>query len=126
MPLEDGRDAYRAYTDRYYGGGTHQWLNESFFNLAMVHLQRNEPGEALNELSKMRKAVEIDPTVYIYQIVWSPQSQDVIDASLPAAQLADYALKVVHENRKGKDFDFDRAVLMIQKWCQGQRVRQFK
>ena len=33
--LKDGRDAYRAYTDKYYGGGTHQWLNESFFNLAM-------------------------------------------------------------------------------------------
>ena len=126
--LKDARDAYRAYTDKYYAAGTHQWLNESFFNLAMVHLQRNEPKEATYELWKMRKAADIDPAVYIYQIVWSPQSYDVIDSSLPAAQLADYALKVVEEvaNENKEQFNFPKAVLLIQKWSQGQRVRQFK
>ena len=123
--LKDGRDAYRAYTDRYYTAGTHQWLNESFFNLAMVHLQLNDPWNAVNELEKMKKAAEIDPGVYIYQIVWSSQSQDVIDSSLPAAKLADYALKVVEEvaNENKEYFNVDKAVLLIQKWCQGQRVK---
>ena len=116
--LKQGRDEYRTYTDKYYNRGTRQWLNESFFNLAMVYLQLGEPWNAVNELEKMKKAAEIDPGVYIYQIVWSPQSQDVIDSSLPAAKLADYALKVIHENGK----DFDRAVLLIQRWCQGQRI----
>ena len=117
--LKQGRDEYRNYTDKYYNGGTHEWLNESFFNLAMVYLQLGEPWNAVNELEKMKKAAERDPGVYIYQIVWSSQSQDVIDSSLPAAKLADYALRVIHENGK----DFDRAVLLIQKWCQGQRVK---
>jgi len=117
--LKHGRDEYRTYTDKYYKGGTHEWLNESFFNLAMVYLQLGEPWNAVNELEKMKKAAEIDPGVYIYQIVWSSQSQGVIDSSLPAAKLADYALRVIHENGK----DFDRAVLLIQKWCQGQRVK---
>src|SRR5215204_5480238 len=30
--LKKGRDEYRNYTDKYYNGGTHEWLNESFFN----------------------------------------------------------------------------------------------
>src|SRR5215213_2328669 len=33
--LKQGRDEYRKYTNKYYNEGTHQWLNESFFNLAM-------------------------------------------------------------------------------------------
>lgn len=117
--LKQGRDEYRNYTDRYYNEGTHKWLNESFFNLAMVYLQLGEPWNAVNELEKMKKAAEIDPGVYIYQIVYSSQSQDVIDSSLPADKLADYALRVIQENGK----DFKRAVLLIKKWCQGQRVK---
>ena len=70
----------------------------------------------------MKKAAEIDPAVYIYQIVWTSQSQDVIDSSLPAAQLADYATKVIQENGN----NFDRAVLLIQKWSQGKRVKHFQ
>lgn len=117
--LKQGRDEYRTYTNKYYHAGTRQWLTESFFNLAMVYLQLGEPWNAVNELGKMKKAAERDPGVYIYKIVWSSQSQDVIDSSLPASQLADYALKVIYENGK----DFDRAVLLIKKWCQGQRSK---
>jgi hypothetical protein len=117
--LKQARDEYRNYTNKYYNAGTHQWLNESFFNLAMVYLQLGEPWNAANELEKMKKAAEIDPGVYIYQIVWSSQTQDVIDSSLPAAKLADYALRVIHENGK----EFAKSVLSIQKWCQGQRVK---
>lgn len=113
---------YRNYTDNYYRRGNHKWLTESFFNLAMVYLQLGEPWNAVNELSKMKEAAGIDPAVYIYQIVWSSQTQDVIDTNLPAAQLADYAKKVVQENGN----NFERAVLLIQKWCQGQRVKSYK
>lgn len=116
--LKEGAKTYREYTDKYYYGGSHKWLNESFFNLAMVNLQLGDPGSALNELSKMREAAEKDPVVYIYQIVWSSQPQDVIDANLPAVELANYATKVItHYGR-----DFDKAVLLIQRWCQSQRV----
>ena len=120
--LKEAAVQYRKYTDNYYGGERHKWLNESFFNLAMVYLELKEPWNAVNELSKMRQAAGIDPDVYIYQIGWSSQAQDVIDLTLPAAQLADYALRVVQENGK----DFNRTVLLIQKWCQGQRVKSYK
>ncbi len=120
--LKQGRDEYRNYTDKYYNAGTRQWLNDSFFNLAMVFLQLGEPENAVYELEKMKKAAELDPAVYIYQIVWSSQSSDVIDSSLPADKLADYALKVIKENEK----DFGRAVMLIQKWCQGERAKTYQ
>jgi hypothetical protein len=120
--LKQAAVEYRNHTDKYYGEGSHQWLNDSFFNLAMVHLQLGEPWNALNELSKMKNAAEIDSGVYIYQIIWSSQSQDVIDSSFPASQLADYATKVIQENGK----NFDRAVLLIQKWCQGKRAKTYQ
>lgn len=109
---------YRKYTDRFYNQGKRTWLSDSFFNLAIVHLQLNESDKAFEELAKMKNASAIDPTVYIYQIVWSPQSQSVIDASLPSARLADYTLSVTQT----KGYYFESAVLQIQKWCQGQRA----
>ena len=115
--LKQAAIEYRKYTDRFYKQGKHTWLSDSFFNLAIVNLQLDERSKALEELSKMKGASQIDPTVYIYQIVWSPQSQSVIDAYLPTARLADYTQSVVNS----KDYYFDKALLLIQKWCQSQR-----
>jgi hypothetical protein len=115
--LKQAAAEYRKYTDRFYKQGKHTWLSDSFFNLAMVNLQLGEPAKALEELSKLKGAAQVDPTVYIYQIVWSPQSQSVIDAYLPSARLADYTQSVV----TSKDYYFDKALLLIQKWCQSQR-----
>lgn len=115
--LKQAAVEYRKYTDRFYTQGKHTWLSDSFFNLAMVDLQLGETAKAVEELSKIKSASQADPTVYLYQIVWSPQSQSVIDAYLPAARLADYSQSVV----TNKDYYFERAVLLIQKWAQGQR-----
>src|ERR1041384_4601647 len=86
--LKQAAAEYRKYTDRFYKQGKHTWLSDSFFNLAMVDLQLGEPAKALEELSKLKGAAQVDPTVYIYQIVWSPQSQSVIAAYLPSPRLA--------------------------------------
>ena len=115
--LKQSAIEYRKYTDQFYKQGKHTWLCDSFFNLALVHLQLGEPTKAFEELSKMRDASSLDPHVYIYQVVWSPQSQSVVDAYLPTERLADYTISVV----QCKDYYFERAVLQIQKWCQSQR-----
>ena len=108
---------YRKYTDQFYNQGDHTWLSDAFFNLAIVNLQLGEPWKALEELSKMRDASSIDPKVYIYQVVWSPHPQTVVDAYLPTTRLADYTVSVVGS----KDYYFEKALVQIQKWCQGQR-----
>jgi hypothetical protein len=117
--LQQAAAEYRRYTDNYYRTGTHTWLNDSFFNLAMVNFQLGQAENATNELSKMGEAAGRDDTVYIYQVVWSSQSQDVIDSPIPAAKLAEYTKKVFTENPGS----FDKAVWLIKKWCQDQRSR---
>jgi len=108
---------YRKYTDQFYKQGKHTWLSDSFFNLALVNLQLGETWKAVDELSKMKDASALDPTVYIYQVVWSPQSGSVIDAYLSTARLGDYTVSLVGR----KDYEFQRALVQIQKWCQSQR-----
>jgi hypothetical protein len=115
--LKQAAVEYRKYTDQFYKQGKHTWLSDSFFNLAIVNLQLGDRGRALEELSKMKDASILDPSVYIYQLVWSPQSQSVIDAYLPTARLADYTTSVVMT----KDYYFEMALLLIQKWSQSQR-----
>lgn len=115
--LKQAAIEYRKYTDRFYKEGKHTWLSDSFFNLAIVNLQLGENWKASEELSKMKSASQVDPTVYIYQVVWSSQSQSVIDAYVPTTRLADYTMSVIG----GKDYYFERAMLLIQKWCQAQR-----
>jgi hypothetical protein len=115
--LRQAATEYRKYTDQFYKQGKHTWLSDAFFNLAIVNLQLGEPWKAVDELSKMKDASGIDPTVYIYQVVWSSQSGSVIDAYLPATRLGDYTASLVMR----KDYEFERALVQIQKWCQSQR-----
>jgi len=117
--LKQAAVEYRKYTDKFYKTGTHTWLTDSFFNLALVKLQLNENSAAIDELLKMKNAERMDSTVYIYQVVWSSKSQSVVDAYVPAARLAEYSLSVV----QAKDYYFERAVLQIQKWCQATATR---
>lgn len=116
--LKQAAAEFRNYTDNYYSKGRSVWLSDSFFNLAMVYLQLGEPWNANNELSKIRAASARDPNIYLYQIVWSSQSQDVIDSNLPASRLADYAISVVKSN----PYYFEKSASMIKQWCQGQKA----
>lgn len=115
--LKQAAVEYRKYTDQFYKQGKHTWLSDSFFNLAIVNMQLGDPARALEELSKMKGASSLDPNVYVYQVVWSSQTQSVVDSYLPTAKLADYTISVV----TSKDYYFERALLQIQKWCQSQR-----
>lgn len=110
---------YRLYTDQYYKSGTAKWLSDAFFNLAIVDMQLNENQSAVEELSKIRGAAERDPTIYVYQIVWSPQSKDVIDAALSAVRLGDITLSLT---AKGDGY-FEQRVAALTLWCQGEKSR---
>ena len=123
--LKQAATQYRNYTDKFYTEGSHRWLADAFFNLALVYLQLGEVWNAVNELQKMMKASDRDRTVYIYQLTWSAQSQDVIDADLPSDRLADYTLHSLNisEVAFGRSYDLEKTVSLIRKWCQGQRSK---
>ena len=110
--LESARREYRAYTDKYYKSGTHQWLADAFFNLALVYLQKNDARNAGFELNKMSGAASLDGTVYIYQIVYSQSSDDVINGSFPAKALADYAISVANSKQS-----FIQQAAALKQWC---------
>lgn len=112
---------YRHYTDKYYNSGTSKWLSDSFFNLAVVYMQLNDNGNAFNELSKIKSAAARDSTIYVYQIIFSPQSKDVIDAFVPATRLADMTSSLLSN---GKSY-FDERIASLTRWCQGQKAKSF-
>ena len=87
--LMTAKAEYGNYTKKYFKQGA-TWLSDSFFNLALVYFQLGDSQRAGWELNKMSAYASMDPQVYIYELVWSPDSGDVIDGYYPASQLADF------------------------------------
>jgi hypothetical protein len=118
--LEAAKKEYRAYTDKYYKTGNHQWLADAFFNLALVFMQQGDSKNAGFELSKMGGADSLDKSVYIYQVVYSQSADEVIDNSFPAKSLANYASSVARNSRQS----FAQNVASIKQWCRSQGAKQ--
>lgn len=117
--LEAAAREYRAYTDRYYKGGSHQWLADAFFNLALVHLQSGDVVNAGYELNKMSGAASLDDSVYIYQVIYSQSTDDVLDGRFPSSRLAEYASSVAADGGRS----FEQKVAAIRDWCRDQRAK---
>jgi hypothetical protein len=117
--LEAAGREYRAYTDRYYKDGSHQWLADAFFNLALVYLQSGDAVNAGYELNKMSGAASPDDSVYIYQVIYSQSSDDVLDGSFSASRLAAYTSALVNEGGRS----FDQIAAAIRDWCREQRAK---
>ncbi len=90
----------------------------------------NDSGRAGNEIYKMRDASGRQGTVYVYEIIWSPSPEDVIDGYVAAKPLADFALSILYgkssmlQRNVGGGDSFDQKVLTLRKWCQLQKSRQ--
>jgi hypothetical protein len=124
--LEVAKREYRAYTDRYYKGGTHQWLSDAFFNLALVFLQQGDARNASYELNKIRGAASLDNSVYIYQVVYTGNSGDVLDGYFPSGPLATYTASLLYSeaNAPADAQGFDQQVAAIRQWCRRQNSKQ--
>ncbi|HEX8070994.1 MAG TPA: hypothetical protein VF546_13645 [Pyrinomonadaceae bacterium] len=111
--LKTAQREFKVYTDNYYHAHA-QWLGDAFFNLALVNWQLDDKQAARNELTKMRDAAGYDDSVYVYEIIWSLNTEDVVDSSLSTRKLSDCALNNFNQ-------PFDRAVTAMRQWSQGQR-----
>lgn len=116
--LETAVLEYRAYTTKYYKTGSHQWLADAFFNLALVYLQLGDARNAGFELNKLREAKALDDSVYIYQVIYSQSRNDVLDAFFPSGPLADYTSALLSAGQP-----FDQQIAAIKNWCRQQVKR---
>jgi hypothetical protein len=111
--LESAKKEYRAYTDKYYNAGSHQWLSDAFFNLALVYLQSGDARNAGYELNKIGDASGVDNAIYIYQVVYSQSYDDVVDSSCNSKRLADYTSSLIKDSRQS----FKQTTAAIRDWC---------
>jgi hypothetical protein len=113
---------YHAYIKEHSYAGSGKWLTDAHFNLALAYLQLDDRGGADDILSRMLSAASRDGETYVYQIVWSQDSDDVIDANMNAHALANYARTLVQPG-KGGSRSFGDVVTTLRKWCQSRKSK---
>ena len=124
--LVEAQGQYEDYAQRYaWQTNPPEWLADAYFNLALIFLQRGENKRGEEFLGKMYGAAPYDRTTYIYQVIWSPNSIDVIDASFDSKQLAEYANSLIYSQayaqRAPLSPPFDSIVEKIKRWCKGRQ-----
>lgn len=114
--LMRARTEYENYNKKYFKQDA-TWLSDSFFNLALVYFQLGDSQRAGWELNKMSAFSYMDPQVYIYEVVWSPDSGDVVDGYYPAQQLAEFV--------KGSSAkSFPDLVNATKRWLRASQLKQ--
>ena len=109
---------YRHYTDKSMtiqepqSGSPTRFLTSRLFSM-----QLNDNGNAFRRAFQIKSAAVRDSTIYVYQIIFSPQSKDVIDAFLPATRLADMTLSLL-SNRQSY---FDARIALLTQWCRDRK-----
>ena len=113
--LRQSRDAYDGYIQKAARLDGYRWLAESYFDRALVSLELGNISEAASGLGAMRSAASRDRSAFVYQIVYSRSTGDVIDYSFDTVRLADLALDVLSRYRPG---GFEQFVAELKQRCQ--------
>ncbi|PYS87947.1 MAG: hypothetical protein DMF64_21790 [Acidobacteria bacterium] len=114
--LRAAREQYFRYIDKYSTEGIGQWLTDAHFNIALADIQLQERDNAAIILERMLRAAGRDPKIYIYQIVWSVNPGDVVDAYMPAESLANYTFTLLKGGQTA-----EQVIPSLRRWCQGQK-----
>lgn len=129
--LVEAQGQYEDYVNRYaWKSNTPTWLADAYFNLALVFLQRGDNKRAEESLGKMYGAAPYDRQTYVYHVIWSPNSSDVIDSNFDSRQLAEYTNSLVYtygynlKQRQGPPIDNPFAVIVdnVKRWCRGKKT----
>ncbi len=124
--LAEAERTYGDYIEKYKFQEKSIWLSDAYFNQALIFLERQELPRADTSLAQIiAYAHDKDPTIYIYQLVWSRDFGDVIDASFDALPLASYFSALL--KTASVDFDATKRVNMLERlknWCRSQKTFQ--
>ena len=122
--LKEAATAYQTYINNFSRAGNHTWLAESYFNLALIYLQRGE-ARVQDPLNELLKVASLDQTVYLYQVVWSRRPSSVVDYYIPTQALAQYTLALINPAaQSAAPSNFETTVAKLTTWCQSQRSRR--
>ena len=80
---------FRKYFAKYSEQGNGRWLADTYLALALIDLERGDAIALKRHRKQLRDAQARDPDVYVYQVVWSRRTTDVIDAHFPTTFVAD-------------------------------------
>jgi tetratricopeptide (TPR) repeat protein len=125
--LVEAQGQYEDYVNRYaWKVKSPDWLADAYFNLALVFLQRGENKRAEESLGKMYGAAPYDRTTNVYQVIWSPNSRDLIDSSYDSKQLAEFANSLIYsyaysQQQVRKSPPFETIVEKIKLWCKSKK-----
>lgn len=125
--LVEAQGQYEDYASKYaWRSKSPDWLADAYFNLALVFLQRGENKRAEEFLGKMYGAAPYDRTTHVYQVIWSPNTKDIIDSSFDSKQLAEYANSLIYsyaytQQKTQRGPPFESIVEKIKLWCKGRK-----
>ena len=111
--FNQAEEALNGYIKKYRSGkGFRTYLADAYYNLAIISLRRGYIEKAKQLLQQMKTDAAKDRTVYIYKIVWSARTDDVIKANCGTSQLATATIDSI-----GDDNNFGRMLGRIRDWC---------
>ncbi len=125
--LVEAQGQYEDYVSRYaWKTKSPDWLADAYFNLALVFLQRGDNKKAEEFLGKMYGAAPYDRTTQVYQVIWSPNTKDIIDSNFDSKQLAEYANSCIYSyaysvQQVQAGPPFDTIIEKIKLWCKGKK-----
>lgn len=127
--LVEAQGQYEDYVKRFaWQTNPPEWLADAYFNLALIFLQRGDNKKAEELLGKMYGAAPYDPTIYVYQVIWSPDTKDLINSSFDSKQLAEYANSLIYtyaynrqQVQRTPGSPFQAIVEKIKGWCKGRK-----
>lgn len=120
--LDKARTEYKEYIAAYSKGGSGNWLSDARFNLSLVYLELENVAQAIQELTNIALFDSTrDPSIYVYQIIWSPAPEDVVSSDFSAKDLAEYTRVIAQVHYRSGD-RVESIVPLLKKWCQRYRL----
>jgi tetratricopeptide (TPR) repeat protein len=121
--LVKAQQEYRAYVGAYSIQGSRKWLSDARFNLSLIDMELGDYRAAEDQLSRIILYESVkDPAIYIDQLVWSTNAEDVIDFEFSAKELAEFARGQAMFHTLGSEFE--SVLPSLKKWCQSYKSRK--
>lgn len=111
--LRRAESEYKTYLGRYSNARSPEWLSDAGFNLSLAYMEEGDFSLANNQLDRIVLFYSrSDPSVYIHQVIWSADPNDMIDQSFNGKELAEHTRPVAMVQQS-----IDAVVRSIKEWC---------